>query len=265
MKVHPTAIVDRAASLGAGVEVGPYSNVGPQVSVGDGCVIQSHVVLEGAVEIGRKNIIGHGSVIGAPPQDLGFKPETQSRVTIGDDNVIREHCTIHRGTAEGSTTILGDRNFLMVGVHLGHNCRLGNDIIIANNCLLGGYVEVDGRAFLGGASIFHQHVRVGRLVMTQGHSGIGKDVPPFTVTAGTNRVVGVNMIGLRRAGFTGAERDEIKRAFKLLYRSGLNLGQAAEQAAATDFGPNAREFFAFAVSARKRGIVPYRGAGANEE
>jgi UDP-N-acetylglucosamine acyltransferase len=264
MKVHPTAIVDGAAQLGADVEIGPYSIVGPQVVIGDGTVIQSHVVLEGAVQIGQRNVIGHGSIIGGPPQDLGFKPETRSSVAIGNDNVIREHCTIHRGTAEGTATQIGDHNFLMAGVHLGHNCRVANKVIIANSCLLAGYVEIDDQAFIGGGTTFHQFMHVGRLVMSQGSSAYGKDIPPFLLAAERNFVFGVNTVGLRRAGFTAAERDEVKRAFKLLYRSGLNLKQALETAAETEFGPLGREFFAFVANARKRGILPYRYAGERE-
>ena len=261
MNVHPTALVDAKAQVAEDVELGPYSVIGPAVTIGSRTVVQSHVVLEGAVHIGERNVIGHGSIIGGPPQDLGFKPDTQSSVVIGNDNVIREHCTIHRGTAEGTATQLGDRNFLMAGVHLGHNCRIGNGVIIANNCLLAGYVEIDDNAFIGGGTTFHQFMHVGRLVMAQGSSAFGKDIPPFLLAAERNFVFGVNVVGLRRAGFTGAQRDEIKRAFKLLYKSGLNLRQALEQAAATEFGPLGREFFEFVANARKRGILPYRHAG----
>ncbi len=178
MKVHPTAVIEPGATLGEGVEVGPFSFIGPDAMIGDGTVIGAHVVLEGVVRIGRSNAIGHGSVIGGKPQDLGFKPETASRVEIGDDNVIREHCTVHRGTAEGTATTLGDGNFLMAGAHVGHNCQIGSGVIIANSCLLGGYVRIGDRAFLGGGSAFHQYTRVGRLVITQGNSGFGKDLPP---------------------------------------------------------------------------------------
>ena len=264
MKIHPTALVDPEATLASDVEVGPYSVIGGNVTIGAGTVIQSHVVLEGEVVLGQNNVIGHGSIIGGPPQDLGFKPDTRSLVVLGDNNVVREHCTIHRGTTEGSSTTIGDGNFLMAGVHVGHNCRIGNNVIIANNCLLGGYVEMDDRAFIGGGTVFHQNTHVGRLVMAQGRSGFGKDLPPFLLAGERNLAYGVNMLGLRRAGFTGAERDEIKRAFKLLYRSGLNVRQALEQAAATEFGPNGREFFAFVANAKKRGIVPYAGGGDAE-
>ena len=261
MKIHPSAVVSDRAVLGENVEVGPFSIIGPDVVIGDASVVQSHVVLEGTVRIGSHNVIGHGSIIGGPPQDLGFKTGTNSSVTIGDRNVIREHCTIHRGTTEGSSTTLGDGNFLMVGVHIGHNCRIANGVIIANNCLLAGYVEIDDRAFIGGGTTFHQFMHVGRLVMAQGSSAFGKDIPPFLLAAERNFVFGMNVLGMRRAGFTAAERDDVKRAFKLLYRSGLNTRQALQEAAATEFGALGREFFEFVAKAGKRGILPYRHAG----
>ena len=258
MKIHPTAIIESGAEIGDDVEIGPYAVIGRHAVIGERTCVQSHVVIEGAVTIGQRNVIGHGSIIGGPPQDLGFKPETQSSVTIGNDNVIREHCTVHRGTSEGSATAIGDGNFLMVGVHIGHNCTIANHVIIANNCLLAGYVQIDDRAFIGGGTTFHQNMRVGRLVMSQGSSAFGKDIPPFLLAAERNYVFGMNVIGLRRAGFSAAQRDDIKRAFKLLYRSGLNLRQALQQATQTEFGPLGREFFDFVANAGKRGLLPYR-------
>jgi UDP-N-acetylglucosamine acyltransferase len=233
--------------------------IGPQVVVGENTIIQSHVVIEGTVAIGNGNLIGHGTIIGGPPQDLSFSPERKTRVEIGNDNVIREDCTIHRGSPEGSATRIGDKNFLMVGAHVGHNCEIGNNVVIANNCLLAGHVRVDDQAFIGGGSTFHQFMRVGRLVMVQGSSSFGKDLPPFVMAAERNSVMGLNVVGLRRVGFSAKEREEIKAAFKLLYLSGLNLSQALEKAASTNFGALGREFFDFVTSAKKRGICPYRG------
>ena len=138
VKIHPTALVDPAAKIGVDVEIGPYSVVGSQVTFGEKTIVQSHVVIEGQVTIGSGNLIGHGAVIGAPPQDVSFSPERKTKVEIGDNNIIREYCTIHRGTAEGSATKIGNRNFLMAGAHIGHNCEIGNNVIIANNCLLAG-------------------------------------------------------------------------------------------------------------------------------
>ena len=223
MKIHPSAIVDPVAKIGEDVSIGPCAVVGADVVIGERSTIQSHVVLEGSVTIGRGNFIGHGAVIGALPQDLSFSPERKTSVQIGDDNVIREHCTIHRGSPDGSVTRIGHKNFLMVGAHVGHNCEIGNNVIIANNCLLAGHVRVDDGAFLGGGSTFHQHMHIGRLVMVQGSSAFGKDLPPFTLAAERNAVFGLNVVGLKRAGFNAKERDEIKAAFKLIYMSRLNV------------------------------------------
>jgi UDP-N-acetylglucosamine acyltransferase len=264
LKLHPTALVDPGARIGDDVEIGPFSIIGPEVVIGDHTIVQSHLVIEGEVAIGTGNFIGHGAVIGAPPQDVSFSPQRKTRVEIGNENIIREYCTIHRGSAEGSATKIGDKNFLMTGAHLGHNCTIGNNVIIANNCLLGGHVRVDDGAFLGGGGVFHQHMRIGRLALTQGASGFSKDIPPFLIAAEINYVFGVNVIGLRRAGLSRQDRNEIKAAFKLLYTSGLNISQALENAAAMEFGASAREFFAFVAAAGKRGICPLK-RGANEE
>ncbi|MFL6595650.1 MAG: acyl-ACP--UDP-N-acetylglucosamine O-acyltransferase [Chthoniobacterales bacterium] len=264
MKIHTSAVIDAGAKLGADVEIGPYAVIGPKVVIGDRTVLQSHTVIDGTVQIGTDNVIGYGAIIGAAPQDLSFKAETRSGVTIGDRNVIREYCTIHRGTAEGSKTSIGDGNFLMVGVHLGHNCRITNRVIIANNCLLGGYVQIDDGAFVGGGTTFHQFVRVGRLVMAQGSCGFAKDIPPFLLAGERKFALGVNILGLRRGGLKPEERDEIRRAFKLLYRSGLNTKQALEKAAEMEFGAVGREFFEFVAQAKKRGVVAYRYEGGKD-
>jgi len=258
VKIHPTAIVDPTAQIGADVQIGPLSIIGPQVSIAERTTVQSHVVIEGEVAIGTGNFIGHGAIIGAWPQDVSFSPERNTRVEIGNDNVIREYCTIHRGSPEGSATKIGDKNFLMAGAHIGHNCVVANNVIIANNCLLAGDVRVDDGAFLGGGSTFHQHMHVGRLVMVQGSSAFGKDLPPFIIAAERNFVFGLNVVGLRRAGFSAKDRDEIKAAFKLVYQSGLNLSQALDKAATMKFGAPAREFLDFAANAKKRGICPLK-------
>jgi UDP-N-acetylglucosamine acyltransferase len=233
------------------------------VTIGEKTIVQSHVVIEGQVRIGSGNFIGHGAVIGSPPQDVSFSPERNTKVEIGNNNVIREYCTIHRGTAEGSATKIGDNNFLMAGAHIGHNCLIGNHVSIANNCLLAGYVQVDDGAFLGGGSTFHQYMHIGRLVMVQGSSAFGKDLPPFVIAAERNHVFGLNVVGLRRAGFTAKEREEIKAAFKLVYLSGLNISQALEKAAMMKVGAVAREFFDFVANAKKRGICPLKRGASN--
>ena len=256
--IHPTALVNPDAQIGADVEIGPFSIVGSQATIGEKTIVQSHVVIEGEVVIGNGNFIGHGAIIGVPPQDVSFSPERKTKVEIGNDNIIREYCTIHRGSADGSATKIGDKNFLMAGAHIGHNCLIGNDVIIANNCLLAGHVRVDDGAFLGGGSTFHQHMHVGRLVMVQGSSAFGKDLPPFVIAAERNYVFGLNAVGLRRAGFSAKDRDEIKAVFQLVYQSRLNVGQALEKAATIKFGAAAREFLDFIANARKRGICPLK-------
>jgi UDP-N-acetylglucosamine acyltransferase len=262
--IHPTAIVEPSARIGAGAEIGAFSIIGPRVTIGEKTILQSHVVIEGEVTIGSGNLVGHGVIIGAPPQDVSFSPDRKTKVEIGNNNIIREYCTIHRGTADGSSTKIGDKNFLMAGAHIGHNCEIGNNVIIANNCLLAGFVRVDDSAFIGGGSTFHQFMHIGRLVMVQGSSAFGKDLPPFVVAAERNQVFGLNVIGLRRAGFTAKERDEIKSAFKLVYLSGLNISQALEKAEAMKFGGPAREFLEFVANAKKRGICPLK-RGADQE
>jgi len=257
-KIHPTAIVDPDAKIAASVEIGPFSIIGPHATIGENTIVQSHVVIENNVIIGRGNLIGHGAVLGAPPQDLSFSPERKTKVQIGNDNVIREYCTIHLGSPDGSSTTIGDKNFLMAGAHIGHNCVIGNNVIIANNCLLAGHVLVDDGAFLGGGSTFHQFMHIGRLVMVQGSSAFGKDLPPFVIAAERNYVFGLNIVGLRRAGFSVNDRDEIKEAFKLVYQSGLNTSQALEKSATMSFSEPAREFLDFVANARKRGICPLK-------
>jgi len=262
VKIHPTAIVNADAQLAAEVEIGPYSIIGAGAIIGEKCVIQSHVVIEGSVKMGAGNVIGHGTIIGSTPQDLTFQAETKSGIEMGDGNVIREHCTIHRGAKEGGVTILGDRNFLMVGTHVGHDCRVGNGVVIANNSLMGGHVRIDDGAFIGGGSRFHQGIQLGRLVMAEGR--FTKNLPPF-LSAAKNQVYGMNIVGLRRAGFSQAERDEVKRAFKLLYKSGLNTKQALEKSGEAGFGPIGREFFDFVAEAGKRGIISYSGDPEGED
>src|SRR6516164_3437126 len=263
-KIHPTTIVDPNAKIGADVQIGPFSIIGPHVTIGDKTVVQSHVVVEGDVITGHGNSIGHGAIIGAPPQDVSFSPERKTKVEIGDDNIIREYCTIHRGSPDGSATKIGDKNFLMAGAHIGHNCVIGNNVLVANNCLLAGYVRVDNGAFLGGGSTFHQFMHIGRLGMVQGSSAFGKNLPPFVIAAERNSVFGLNIVGLRRAGFSEKERNEIKAAFKLVYLSGLNTSQALDKAATMILGAPAREFLDFVAKSKKRGICPLkRGASDN--
>jgi UDP-N-acetylglucosamine acyltransferase len=252
--LHPTAVIHPDAQLGANVTVGPYAVIDGPAQIGDGCTIHAHAVITGRVVMGKENVIGHGALIGGDPQDFAFRPEVESDVRIGDGNRIREYCTIHRGTSNDSSTVVGSHCFLMGGSHLAHNVRLGDRVILANNALLGGYVIVEDRVFVGGGCVFHQHIRVGQLAICQGASAFSKDIPPFTIAAERNAVAGVNVVGLRRAGLTAAERMEVKEAFALLYRSGLNVRQALASAQEHTWGKHGAAFWEFVAAAGKRGL-----------
>ena len=267
MNIHPTAIVADGAKLAADVEVGPYSIIGPDVEVGPGCVIGAHAVLENRVVIGAGTHVGHGTILGGNPQALGFdQSRRDTGVRIGKNNTIREHVTINRATQENSDTVVGDENFLMTGCHLAHDCRIGSGVILANTVLMAGHVEVDDGAFLGGGSVFHQFIRIGKLAMVRGGCRFSKDIPPFCVGAGTNLAMGLNSIGLRRAGLSAEARMQLKRAFRLLYLSDLNVSQALEAAEKETWGPEATLFFDFVRGAKKKGICDYSGkeVGADE-
>jgi len=253
--IHPTAIIDSRAELDEEVTIGPYAVIEGPVRIGSGTEIEGHAVITGSVQIGRNNRVGYGAIIGSYPQDLSFDTKVSSGVEIGDHNVIREYATIHRGTKEGSKTVIGAHNFLMVGAHLGHNVRLADHVILANNVLLGGYADVQDRVFIGGGSMVHQFTRVGAISLLQGNSGVGKDLPPFSIAIGKNSVAAINIVGLRRAGFGPALRREVKAAFELFYRSGLNARQALEEAGKQSWAPEVKTFWDF-VANSKRGICP---------
>ena len=252
--LHPTAIIHPDAELGANVTVGPYAVIEGPAQIGDGCTIQAHAIIGGHVVMGKNNLIGYGAIIGGEPQDFAFQPSVKSAVRLGHDNRIREYCTIHRGTTEGSVTVVGSGCFLMAGAHLAHNCQLGDHVVIANGAMLGGHVHVGERVFIGGACVFHQFIRIGALAICQGASAFSKDIPPFTTAAERNGIAGLNSVGLRRAGFTAAQRAEIQAAFALLYRSGLNTAQACAAARERSWGDGGQAFWDFVAEAKKRGI-----------
>ena len=259
MSIHPTAVIHPRASLGAGVSVAPFAVIEEGAILGDGCVVHAHAFVGGSVTLGKNCTVGHGAVLGGDPQDFSFKAQVRSRVVVGDGTKMHEYVTIHRGTTEGSDTVVGEGCFLMGGAHLGHNVRLGSGVIIANNALLAGYVQVEDRVFIGGGSVFHQHVRVGRLAICQGASGFGKDIPPFVIAAEINGVAGLNVVGLRRAGFDTTARAEIKRAFDMLYRSGKNVSQALGASREAEWSEAGRTFWDFVAAAKKRGLCDWLG------
>jgi UDP-N-acetylglucosamine acyltransferase len=263
-RIHPTAIVHRDAKLGAGVTIGPYVIIEGAAVLGEGCSVQAHAVIGGNVTLGRENSVGYGAILGADPQDFAFMPTVKSHVQIGDGNRIREYCTIHRGTKEGSRTLIGSGCFLMAGAHLGHNVEIGNQVVIANNALLGGYVVVEDGVFIGGGCVFHQFVRVGRLAICQGASAFSKDIPPFVLAAERNTVAGLNVVGLRRSGLSSTQRAELKAAFDLLYRSGRNVSQALEAARERTWSAEAEAFFAFVQRSGRRGLCGWIRSAAVE-
>ena len=264
LNIHPTAIVSPKATLGENVFVGPYAIVGENVFIGNDCTIQAHAILTDRVTMGARNLVGYGAVIGSAPQDFGYADETKSEVLIGDDNIFREYVTIHRGTAEGSATRVGNNNMLMAGAHLGHNSCVGNRTVIANNCLLAGYVEVGDDVVLGGGSVFHQFLRIGEMCMIRGGTAWSKDIPPFTVGQIINVVCGINAVGMRRKGVGSAARTDVKRAYNLLYRSGLNVDQAIEQGKGTVWSEQAARFMKFVSHRTKRGLCSARGGKTDQ-
>jgi len=229
MRVHPTAIVSKDAEIEEDVEIGPYTVIGPFVKIGRGTWIDCFVRIEGPTEIGEGCQIFQGVAIGLPPQDFSYKGE-KSSVIIGKNNTIREFATIHRATGEGKTTSLGDGNFIMAYVHLAHNVKVGSEVIIANGTQLAGYVEVMDKAYLSGLVAVHQYVRIGELTIVGGLSRVTQDIPPYMMAVGNPaKIRGLNLIGLRRHGFTYQRISILKEAYKILYRSGLNTSDALEQ------------------------------------
>jgi UDP-N-acetylglucosamine acyltransferase len=224
-RIHPTAVISAESDLADDVEVGPFVVIEGPVRLASGCVIRPHAHLIGPLTMGRGNAVYGGAVFGERPQHLKYNGEPTS-VEIGDDNVFREHVTIHRGTTHSWKTVIGSRNFFMAGSHVAHDCRVGNGCILANGALLGGHCVIDDGAYLSGNSCVHQFVRVGRLALLSGASGTSKDIPPFIIQQNINSVVGVNVVGMRRAGMSGADIDAVRRAFHILFREGLALPNA---------------------------------------
>ena len=255
MNIHPTAVVDHGAVLGADVVVGPFAVIDRDTQIGDGCVIGPHAVIHRYTSIGPGGRIHAGAVLGDLPQDLAFKPDTVSYVRIGARAWIREGVTIHRGTKADTVTEVGDDCFLMANSHLAHNVKLGNNVILVNGALLAGYVEVGDYAFISGNAVVHQFVRIGRLAMMGGQGAVSQDIPPFCTgrSGAGNEILGLNIVGLRRAGFKPETRQALKAAFKTLYRSGLTISRAVDKIRAECTDPAVAEFADF-IAASKRGV-----------
>ena len=257
-RVHPTAVVAAEATLAADVTVGPFAVIDGPVTLGPGCRVGSHVRLCGPLTAGRDNVFDTGAVLGGAPQHLAYQGEPTA-VVIGDGNTFREHVTVHRGMPVGvgpgtGVTRIGSGNLFMVGSHVAHDCTVGNHGIYANSSLLGGHVETGDRVLLSGNSAVHQFCRVGRLALLSGASASSKDIPPFWVMQDVNRVCGVNVIGMRRAGVPTAEIQAVRRAFRFIYIERLLIPTAVMRMEA-EFGavPAVRELIDF-IRSSKRGI-----------
>ncbi|HEX7545209.1 MAG TPA: acyl-ACP--UDP-N-acetylglucosamine O-acyltransferase [Gemmatimonadaceae bacterium] len=228
--IHPTAIVDKRAEIAKDAEIGPFAIVGPGCVVGAGCVIEARATLQEFVRLGSDVRVGIGSVLGGKPQDLKFRDEV-THVEIGDHTVIREYVTINRGTTQSFKTTVGSNCFLMSYVHLAHDCHVGNNVIMANGTQLAGHVTVEDYVIFSGLCAVHQFSKVGRHAFVGGMARVAKDVPPFVKAVGNPiKLFGLNSVGLRRRGFSEEVVVELKKAYRLLFRSELNVSQALEQA-----------------------------------
>ena len=263
--IHPTALIDPLAEIAANVKIGPYSIIEGPVKIGPGTEIESHVCLSGPLTIGRDNFIGTGSILGKGPQHKGYRGEA-TELRIGNGNVIREYVTIHRGTVQGGgVTSLGDNNLLMVGIHLGHDVRMGNNCTVVNGALVAGHVQLDDGCILSGHSALQQRVRVGRLAMLGGLGSSSKDIPPFVLQQGYNCVTGLNIVGLRRAGVTADAIKALRDMFRIIYKEGRTLGSAIERAASElSHVPEVEEFLEF-IRVTTTGINPCRSLNRTTE
>ncbi len=230
MAIHPTAIISPKADLDSSVEVGPYAIIEDHVRLGPGTRVGPHAYLTGHTEMQRDNDIHFGAVIGHVPQDLKFDRSCRSWLRVGCSNVFREYVTIHRGTEPESETRIGHHGFFMANAHVGHNCVVGNNVIVCNAALLAGHVHVGDRVFISGGAAVHQFIHIGWLAMISGNARITMDVPPFLTVAERNEVHGINLIGLKRAGISSQAQANIKALFKLVYRSGLATSAALARA-----------------------------------
>lgn len=266
--IHPTAIVDKRAELGSEVEVGPYSIIGPHVKIGDRSRIFAHAVVDGHTSLGPENTVFPFAAVGGAPQDLKYKGEP-STLVIGARNTIRENVTLQRGTASGTmTTVIGDGNLFMVGSHVAHDCVIGNHNVFANNVGLAGHVEIGNRVILGGLIGVHQFVRISDFALISAGSMVGKDVPPFCIAQGDRcSLRGINVIGLRRAGFQASDIAEVRQVYRKIFLGHLEgdrsiswterLNQIPDELASR---PLIKQMLDF-MRASKRGVTPGRRRG----
>jgi len=256
MAIHPQAIVSPSARIAEDVEIGPWSFIGDDVEIGSGTVIHSHVVIKGPTKIGKNNKIFQFSSIGEECQDKKYQGEP-TRLIIGDNNVIRESCTIHRGTVQDQgETRIGSNNLLMAYVHVAHDCILGDHLIVANNATLGGHVHIGDYVVLGGGTLVHQFCRIGAYAMSAGGSIVLRDIPAYVMASGQSaQPHGLNVEGLRRRGFSAEVIQELKRAYKTVYRQGLTLQDALAQLEEVAQQEAAVALFRDSILQSERGII----------
>lgn len=255
-QIHPTAIVSKKAKIGQNVEIGAYSIVEDNVEIGDGTKISYHVVIKGFTVIGKNCRIFSGACIGGEPQDKKFKLGTRSWVKIGNENVFREYVTIHPGAEEDSETIVGDRNLLMVGVHVGHNSIVGNENVLANNVALGGHTVVEDQAVIGGMAGIHQFVRVGRLSMVGALTKLVMDAAPYSICNGNPAAFEThNLVGLKRAGYNLQDSTTIKKILRTILASGLHTSNACEKVLAENPGFEPAEHIVKFIKGSVKGIT----------
>lgn len=228
-EIHPTAIVSSNVCLGTNVYIGPYAIIDSDVVLGDDTTVEAHARIQAMTSMGSNNHIHSFATIGGPPQDMKYKGENTT-LHIGDNNCIREYVTIHRGTHDGNgTTHIGSNCLIMAYAHIAHDCRLEDQVILANAATLAGHVDIGKKAVIGGLSAIHQFVRIGEYAYIGGMTGIAQDVPPYTLIAGERgRLYGLNIVGLKRQGFSESQLSGLKQAFKLIWRSGLRREEAIE-------------------------------------
>ena len=259
-KIHPTAIVGKNAGLGE-VEIGPYAIIEDGASIGSGTIVLAHAYIASGTTIGRDCEVHMGAVIGHAPQHLHFKG-AKSFLKIGDRNIFREYKSIHRGMEEGSATVIGNDNFFMGFSHVAHDCRIGNNVVLCNGALIAGHADIEDAAFISGNVTVHQFVRIGALAMIGGLARVNKDVVPYTLIEGDSEACSLNVVGLKRSSIGEDAKAQIKKVYRMLYRSGLNVSNAlAGISKLGGLAPEAAHMVEF-VKRSERGICKHRKTGA---
>jgi UDP-N-acetylglucosamine acyltransferase len=262
---HPTALISAEAVIGEDVEIGPYCRIVGNARIGDGCVLQSQVLIDQNTILGARNFVGHGCVLGTPPQDKKWDSRSESWLQIGDDNTFREYVTANRATGTGQTTRIGSRCMLMANSHIAHNCFVGDEVIMANVATLAGHVQIHDWCVIGGVIALHQHTRIGKGAFLGGFSAMRQDLPPFFRAAGNpGCTVGVNLVGMQRRGLSHATVRAVRAAYKILYLSRLKLDEALKGLRGEFSAVEEVQAIVRFVEESKNGISRPRSQGSDE-